>query len=66
MHVVLAGVSVGDLGLEEFLPGEFGGLAGELDDRRGVAGRDRFVRSDQFAGFGAGVNDDRVLFINDS
>ena len=63
VHVVLAGVGVGDLGLEEFLPGELGGLAGGLDDRRGVAGGDRFVRSDQFAGLGPVVDGDLILRI---
>ena len=43
VQVVLAGVGVGDLGLEELLPGELGGAAGGLDDRRGVAGGDRLV-----------------------
>ena len=39
VQVVLAGVSVGDLGLEELLPGELGGAAGGLDDRRRRCGR---------------------------
>ncbi len=52
MHGVFAGVGVGDLGLEEFFPGELGTLAGKLDDRGGVAGGDGFVRSDQFAELG--------------
>ena len=45
VQVVLAGVGVGDLGLEEFLPGELGGAARGLDDRRGVAGGDRLARA---------------------
>ena len=40
VEVVLAGVGVGDLGLEELLPGERGRAAGGLDDGRGVAGGD--------------------------
>ena len=36
------GVSVGDLGLKEFLPGEFSTFAGGFDDRRGITGGDWF------------------------
>ena len=43
VQVVLAGVGVGDLGLEELLPGELGGAARSLDDRRCVAGGDRLA-----------------------
>jgi hypothetical protein len=42
MHVVFSGVGVGDLGLEEFLPGKLGRLTSGLDDRGGIAGGDRF------------------------
>ena len=38
VEVVLAGVGVGDLGLEELLPGELGGAAGGLDDDGRIAG----------------------------
>ena len=41
MHVVLAGVGIGDLGLEEFLPGELGVLAGDADDLGGMTGGDQ-------------------------
>ena len=41
VEVVLAGVGVGDLGLEELLPGELSGAAGCLDDGRRIAGGDR-------------------------
>jgi hypothetical protein len=34
VHVVLASVGVGDLGLEEFLPGELGAFAGSFEDFR--------------------------------
>jgi hypothetical protein len=49
VHVVLASVGVGNLGLEEFFPGEFGTLASGFDDRGGVAGGDRFRRLDQLS-----------------
>ena len=65
VHVVLAGVGVGELGLEEFLPGERGGLAGELDDRRGIAGGDDVVRSEQFSGLGCVAGDDGACLIHD-
>ena len=43
VQVVLAGVGVGELGLEELLPGELGGPTRGFDDRRGVAGGDRLA-----------------------
>ena len=61
VQVVLAGVGVGDLGLEEFLPGELGGAAGGLDDRRGVAGGDRFAGGRQPGPFRASIDDDLGL-----
>ena len=63
MHVVLAGVGVGDLGLEEFLPGELGRLAGGLDDRRGIAGCDRPGRICQLSARCPADQDDCVLLI---
>ena len=63
VQVVLAGVGVGELGLEEFLPGELGGAAGGLDDRRGVAGGDRLTPGHQPALVRTLIDDDLALRI---
>ena len=63
VQVVLAGVGVGDLGLEELLPGELSGAAGGLDDRRGVAGGDRLAAGRERALVRTLIDDDLALRI---
>ena len=63
VQVVLAGVGVGDLGLEELLPGELGGAAGGLDDRRRVAGGDRLAPGRQPGLVRPLIDDDLALRI---
>ena len=63
VQVVLAGVGVGDLGLEELLPGELGGAAGGLDDRRGVAGGDGLAAGRERALIRTLIDDDLALRI---
>ena len=61
VQVVLAGVGVGDLGLEELLPGELGGATGGLDDGRRIAGGDRFAPGRQPALVRTLIDDDLAL-----
>ena len=63
VQVVLAGVGVGDLGLEELLPGELGGAAGGLDDGRCVAGGDRLAPGRQPGLVRTLIDDDLALRI---
>ena len=63
VQVVLAGVGVGDLGLEELLPGELGGAARGLDDRRGIAGGDRLAPGHQPALVRTLIDDDLALLL---